>query len=228
VGVTFRGVRRRINEHMSRAVRGGKVHRDCWIRSLILAGLRPIITTIEHGLGDGWQEREMFWIASHPTGALTNHTMGGEGTHGYVPTPELRAKWSAMRRGVPYRLGRRSAMLGQRHSAEALKVIRAASMGRNHTSETKAAIGTGHRGKSLSAAHREKLAARKRGHQHTPEHNAKITAAVTNRKPVECIETGRTFASVTAAARELAVNEASVYQAIRKGCRCKGSHYRLV
>lgn len=158
IGVTFRG-KARLCEHISRAARGGKTHRDCWLRSLIAAGLRPIHGTMERGSGDGWPEREQFWIATHKA-TLTNHTDGGEGSPGYVPTPELRRKWSALRLGVPYAFGRRAAMMG--------------------------------------------------------------------RKPVRCVETGETFASVTEAARHLDVTETSVYQSIRKGCRCRGNHYRLV
>jgi len=51
---------------------------------------------------------------------------------------------------------------------------------------------------------------------------------VTNRKPVFCIEMEQTYPSVTAAAKALGVNEASVNQAIRKGCRCKGNHFRFL
>jgi len=60
------------------------------------------------------------------------------------------------------------------------------------------------------------------------DHRARISATVTNRKPVFCIEMEQTYPSVTAAAKALGVNEASVNQAIRKGCRCKGNHFRFL
>lgn len=228
VGVTFRG-RRRLNEHLSRAVTGrGRTHRDCWLRSLLRLGLRPVLSVLEAGSGEGWQERERYWIALHrPAGDLVNHTDGGEGTPGYVPTLATRAKWSAMRRGVKYRPGRRGAMLGRRHSASARLLIAAASTGRLHTLETRARIALAATERGVPRGTVEASAASRRGVPLTDEHRQKIAATTTNRKPVVCVETGDSFPSITAAARALGVNEASVYQAIRKGCRCKGNHYRL-
>jgi hypothetical protein len=224
VGVTFRG-KSRFREHMSRAVCGGKTHRDCWLRSLIAAGLRPTYATLERGSSDGWPEREQFWIATHRL-TLTNHTDGGEGSPGYVPTPELRRKWSAMRAGVPYAPGRRSAMLGRKHTSGAIEKIRRASFSRKMPESMKAKVSAARKGKPLATEHRAKLAAAHRGKRLSAEHRRKIAAATTGRKPVRCIETGETFASVTDAARTLGVTEASVNQAVRKGCRCKGNHYR--
>lgn len=227
LGITFRG-KRRYNEHLSRAVTGGKTHRDCWIRSLISQGLRPGWTVIEFGTGDSWQNRERDLIAEYRLSAdLVNHTDGGEGSPGYIPSPELRAKWSQMRKGVKYAPGRRSAMLGKRHSFESREKIRESSTGRHHTTESKAKLALAHTGKILSAEHIKKLASAKRGCTLSPEHKAKIAASTTGRKIVVCVETGQHYASVTQAARAMGVNEASVNQAIRKGCRCKGNQLRF-
>ena len=224
VGVTFRG-KARFREHLSRAATGGKTHRDCWIRSLIAAGLRPTYGVLERGSGDGWPKREQFWIAAHkPT--LTNHTNGGEGSPGYVPTQELRRRWSAMRSGVPYAQGRRAAMLGRKHSPEAVEKIRRASTGRIMPATMKTKVSAARKGKPLSTEHRARLAAAHRGNRLSEEHRRKIAASTTNRKPVQCVETGEVFVSVIEAARALGVTEASINQAIRKGCRCKGNHYR--
>lgn len=224
VGVTFRR-KSRLNEHMSRAVRGGKTHRDCWLRSLIAAGLRPVYRELEIGSGDGWPNRERSWIAAYRS-TLTNHTDGGEGTPGYVPTPELRAKWSAMRTGVPYPPGRRSAMLGKEHTPQAIEKIKRASTGRKMPDSMRAGVSAARKGKPLPLAQRQKLAKSHRGKRLSEEHRRKIAAAAVGRKPVECIETGQVFASIAEAARMLGVNEASIYQAIHKGCCCKGNHYR--
>lgn len=228
VGVTFRG-KARFREHLSRAVTGGKTHRDNWIRSLIAINLRPVYLIIETGRGDGWQEAERHWIARYrETSRLTNLTDGGDGSPGYVPALELRAKWRAMRAGVSYPVGRIPGMRGKHHTSEAREKIRQAGMGRKHTAETKIKLSRAHRGKVLTPEHIEKMAAAKRGKRHTPEHNTKIAASTMNRKPVICVETGQMFESITAAARALSVNESSVYQAIRKGCRCRGYHFRLM
>ena len=202
VGVTFRG-NRRLNEHMSRAVTGGRTHRDCWIRSLITLGLRPSLCVLEQGVGDGWQEREKFWIAHHrQTGDLVNHTDGGEGFQGYVPTPELRAKWSEMRKGVPYAPGRVPGMKGKHHTAEAKEKIREAGTGLKRSEETR---------KRMSDA------AKLRGME---------AACASRRKRVVCVETGESFESMIALARLLKVNRSTISQAIRNGSRCKGNHYK--
>lgn len=228
VGVTFRG-KARYNEHLSRAVTGGKTHRDCWIRSLIAAGLRPTYQILEEGQGDGWQAAERRWIAHYrEVSELVNHTDGGDGAPGYVPTPELRERWSKMRAGVPYAPGRVPAMLGKHHTLEAVEKIRATSTGRVMPDSMKQKVSQARKGKPLSAAHRERLSASHRGKTLSEEHKRKIANTTTNRKPVLCVETAQIFPSITAVARELGVTEQSVSQAIRKGCRCKGYHWRLL
>ena len=228
VGVTFRG-RQRYNEHLSRAVTGGRTHRDCWIRSLIAAGVRPSYQVIEQGQGEGWQDAERRWIASYRQNSdLVNHTDGGDGTPGYVPSPETRERWSQMRAGVPYPPGREGGMKGERHTPEARDKIRAASTGRVQKAETREKISKRHTGRKMSEHQKELLAAIHRGKTLTPEHKQKIAASTTNRKLVVCVETGQIYPSVTATAQALSVTEASVYQAIRKNCRCKGCHYRFL
>lgn len=228
VGVTFRG-KKRFNEHMSRATMGGKTHRDNWIRLLISLGSRPVYRVIEQGRGDGWQDAERRWIAHYRQSCdLVNHTDGGDGTPGYVPTPELRQKWSAMRAGVPYPPDRIPAMKGKRHTSEARAKISAAGAGRVQTRNAREKISKARKGKALSTEHKAKLSTSHQGKQLAPDHKQKIARSTTNRKQVLCVETGQVYPSVTAAARELGVAEASVNQAIRKGCRCKGNHFRFL
>jgi hypothetical protein len=227
IGITFRG-RQRYNEHLSRAATGGRTHRDCWVRSLASEGLRPAYSVLEVGNGEGWQERERSWIAKHrEDGRLTNRTDGGEGLPGYVPSPELRRKWSKARRGVPYRPWRKPPMLGRRQSPEAREKIRQAGTGRTHSEATRARLSARRKGRPLPTWQREMLAASHRGKPLTEAHRQKIAATTTNRKPVRCVESGQIFPSITAASRALGVTEASVSQAIRKGCRCKGNHLQL-
>lgn len=227
VGITFRG-KRRLNEHLSRAVNGGKTHRDCWIRSLIASGVRPSYLVIEHGCGDGWQDAERRWITHFRESCdLVNHTDGGDGTPGYIPSPALRKKWSAMRAGVPYQPGRIGAMKGKSHTQESREKIRQAGLGRHHTKESKAKLSEAHKGKQLSEEHKEKLSAIRKGSVLTEEHKQKIAASTIGRKPVVCVETGEIYPSITAAAYALSVSEAAVNQAIRKGCRCQGRHWEF-
>lgn len=228
VGVTFRG-KQRLNEHLSRAVTGGKTHRDCWIRSLITVGLRPLYATVEQGQGEGWQEAERRWIALlRQTCDLVNLTDGGDGAPGYSPTPELREKWSKMRKGVPYPPGRIPAMKGKRHTPEAIEKIRAASMGRMMPDSMRTALSALKAGRPLPASALEASLRVRLGKPLSESHRSKIAATTTNRKPVACVETGETFPSITALSRTLGVTETSVNQAIRKGCRCKGLRYRFL
>lgn len=228
VGVTFRGMRR-LAEHISRTRSGGRCYRECWIRSLLNVGLKPTYQVVQSGCGDGWQEAERSLIAEfRRSHRLVNLTDGGEGLPGYIPTPELRRKWSAMRKGVKYAPGRVPAMKGRSHTPESREKIRIAGMGRKHTTESKAKLSMARKGKNLSPEQIEKLVKAHRGKKLTEEHRHKIAAATTNRKPIISIETGQIFASITEASKILGVNEASVYQSIRKGCRCKGNHFRLV
>lgn len=227
VGVTFRGLQRRFNEQLSRARKGGRTHRDCWIRSLLNKGLSPVQCLLDLGTGD-WRVAEKRWIAFYrASGQLVNHTDGGEGTPGCIPTKETREKWSKIRRGRKYEPGRRSGMLGKHHSPETRAKIAAAGRGRKHTDATKRKLSALRRGRKLSEAQKELLRHYRRGTKLTPEHRAKIAASTTGRKPVECIETGVVYPSITAAARALGVTESSVGQAVRKGVRCKGHHWRL-
>lgn len=228
VGVTFRA-RRRFNEHLSRAIRGGKTYRDCWIRSLVDAGIRPVYQVIEQGQGDGWQDRERFWIAHYRLECkLTNLTDGGDGTPGLSPSEKCRRAASLAHKGIPYPPDRKSAMLGKNHTPEAREKIRAAGTGRKHSDEAKAKLSLAKKGKKPAATTIAASVAARTGKKLTEVHKQKIAATTTNRKAVLVIETGEVFASVTAASRALIVSEASVYQAIRKGCRCKGNHLRFL
>lgn len=225
IGVTFRG-KARFREHMSRAVTGGKTHRDCWIRSLVSMGVRPTYAILEMGRGDGWQDRERHWIALHRVSSdLTNHTDGGDGAPGCIPSPELRLKWSKMRAGVPYSPGRRPGMLGRSHTPEARAKIAVAGKGRKMSKETRAAMAAAAKKRGMSPETIKRSAAARRGRPITQEHRQKIADATADRKPVMCVETGEIFSSITAASQALRVSEASINQAIRKGYRCRGTHW---
>lgn len=227
VGRTFRG-RQRLVEHLSKAKRGGRTYRDCWIKSLLVLGLRPSMTVLQEGFGEGWQDAERDWIAKYrESGRLVNLTDGGEGFPGYVPSAELRQLWSRQRKGVKYPPGRFSGMLGRHHTPEVCEKIRESSFGRRHTQETKSKISSKHMGKTISEEQRRRLRELRLGTSLTEEHKRKIAEATTTRKSVVCLETGSIYPSITAAAKALGVTDTSVNQAIRKGCRCKGNHYRF-
>ncbi len=228
IGVTFRGERTRLREHLCRARTGGRSHRDCWIASLLQRKREPIMAVVERGVGSGWQEAERRWIAEarHSGAQLVNLTDGGDGTPGLLPTAEMRAKWSATRKGRTYKHIRPGGMTGRRHSPEAVNKIRAALFGRPHSPETRAKLAAAHKGKTLTPEHCAKIGDLKRGRKLSDAHKSKIAASTKGRVQVLCVETGETHASVTAVARLLGVSESSIAQAIRKGCRSGGLHWR--
>lgn len=225
VGITFRE-RQRFNEHLSKAKKGGGTHRDCWIRLLLSLEIRPTITILERGFGPGWTIRERHHISVHRvSGNLVNLTDGGEGTPGCIPSEDLRRRWSENRKGKPYQDGRRSGMLGKKHSQEALLKITASSTGRRHGDKAKALLSLARSGKPLSAEHINKLSLAKVGRSLPLEHKRKISLSTRGRVSVRCLENGHLFPSVTAAASAMGVTESSINQAIRKGCRCRGLHW---
>jgi hypothetical protein len=116
-------------------------------------------------------------------------------------------------------------MRGWHHSDETKAKIAAHTAGRRHTEQAKAKIAESAKGRDMSAPMKVSTELRM-GVSLTVEHRAKIAAATTNRKTILCVETGEIYPSITAAAKSLGVSETSVNQAIRKGCRCKGQHYR--
>jgi hypothetical protein len=194
-----------------------------------MAGVRPVYQVIQTGHGDGWQEAERFWIAEHRKNCdLVNLTDGGDGTPGLTISPEIRQKLSESRRGVPYPPGRVPAMLGKHHSPEAKEKIRLAGTGRIKPESARLKLSEMKKGKPLPSATVAASVAARTGKPLSAEHKAKIAATTTNRKPIVCVETDQQYPSITAAAHMLSVSEASIHQAIRKGCRCKGLHFRLL
>lgn len=229
VGVTVCSLKKRFGEHLSKAIHRGRTHRDCWIRSLLTNGHAPIIKEIDQATEMNWQEKERYWIAEYrKTYQLVNHTNGGEGTPGMKWSAEFRRKYSAARKGVPYPPGRKSAMLGKHHTLEAIEKIRQAGIGRKLTKYQIEKMAAAKRGKRLSPEHIAKLVKWHTGKILTQEHRNKIAASTKSRKPVICIETGVSYPSITATAKVLLVNEASINQSIRKGIRCRGCHYRFL
>ena len=225
IGITFRA-RQRMNEHLSKARKGGRTHRDCWIRSLLRAGVAPVWNVMETGIGPGWPDAERLVIAMCKAAGdeLVNHTAGGDGTPGTVPSAETRLKWSQARRGKRYAPGRTRAMLGKRHTANAKAMISAGLVGRPCSLATRRKLSAARKGKPISQAQRDVMSKQRKGHRLSDAWRANIKASITTRVAVRCDATGESWPSVLDAARALGVKGASVNQALRKGCRCKGRY----
>lgn len=116
--------RRRLRRHLDTA-KTGKLHRECWIRSVVQAGGQIQMYVLEEGEGD-WAEAERRWIAHYrEMGArLTNLTDGGEGVSGLVFSEETRQRLRehAIARGCEHllrlareRIGKPGHKLGPEH-----------------------------------------------------------------------------------------------------------------
>lgn len=229
VGVTFRR-KARYREHLSRAITGGKTHRDCWIRSLVAVGIRPQYEVIETGDGNGWQEAERSWIAHYrPLTKLTNLTDGGDGTPGLIPSPELRQKWSQMRAGVPYPPGRVGAMKGRKHSPDAIAKIQSASNGRKMPDSMRQKLSALRRQSPIPAEQRERMNAASRLARQTDEYRMKASEAKAHlSKRIVCVETGEVFPSISATARAMGVSKGAIQFAIKRSTPCKGYTLQLL
>lgn len=95
VGVTRVGVEIRFKNHIAEARAGKQTHKCNWIRSLLSAGMQPLIDVVEPGTAErAWDGSEVAWIRHFRDKGcpLVNGTSGGEGMRA---TPETRAKMSA-------------------------------------------------------------------------------------------------------------------------------------
>ena len=154
---------RRLRAHCASAERT-QSHKGHWLRSLLAAGLRPTMSIVEDGEGDGWQIAERKWIAHYRSAGarLTNATNGGDGALGCIPGAAVRAKMS-------------SAHKGRKQTPESIAKTRAGLLGRKQSPEHLARLSAARKGKPPIAAIAAAAAAN-RGRKQSPEHVAKRTA----------------------------------------------------
>lgn len=183
VGWTTR-LKKRFSTHI-RDARTGTDQTYCgrWKRTLLDAGVSPVLTVIETGTGESWKESEIHWIAHYRslTGArLTNLTEGGDGAIGVVVTEETRAKQSASHKGRKFseetRARMRAASTGRKHSEETKNKCRAAKAGVVLTPEHVANLSASHIGLKKSPEVAEKTAAFWRGRHHSEETRMRLRA----------------------------------------------------
>ena len=178
----------RLRRHIHEANKGNTTHKCCWIASLLHLNLKPILSILEVCEHAVWKEREIYWIAFYrELGAdLTNCKDGGDGIE---PTPEVRAKMSAARKGkVP-------ANKNKRASEETRAKLSAAAKARHERDReyclanvqkmwmAHAEKSRGKPGRKKSDEEKAKISAsligntRTRGHKYTEEQRAKMSEA---------------------------------------------------
>lgn len=152
-----------------------------------------------------WRARERYWIAAlrllNPDCA--NVSDGGDGSPGWVPGAEWRAKRSAGRQGKKHSPETRAkigaaqrgrvkspemraklslANSGRKQPPEAVAKTAAANRGLKRTLETRAKLSAARQGRIYSPEARAKMRAAKMGTKRSPETRAKIGAALKGKK----------------------------------------------
>jgi hypothetical protein len=175
------------------------VTRKC--RRILAAQIEPgIVVLEEHSDGSRLNESERACIAKlRASGvSLTNVTAGGDGTCGWVPSPETRAKMSASLKGRPVSeemRARIAATLRGRKAPPEARANQAAAQNGTHSPQRRAqcaALGRAGRGRTVSDETRSKIALavrslspewraraaeKLRGRKLSPEHVAKLAVA---------------------------------------------------
>ena len=97
LGKTTKTLEKRLSGHMTDKTINRK---SSWIKSLKSQNLKPIIKLIDM-VEDDWEFWEEYWISNIKMLGieLLNHTNGGEGMYGYIPTQETREKLSKAFKG---------------------------------------------------------------------------------------------------------------------------------
>lgn len=124
-GKTVKNPNQRLIEHKSNSPR--HPNRPLCARLIELGDNVHIQVIMVVPCGEDWREAERRWIWRLRSIYLNivNISNGGDGTPGYIPTPETRAKM-------------RAAKLGRPRTPETRAKIAIASAGRKHTAETRA------------------------------------------------------------------------------------------
>lgn len=162
IGQTARSATVRYKDHCRKQTRNN--HRTGWLNQLHSLGFRPIMIIIEECNKFNWAERETYWIKYYRDTLeydLVNTTDGGEGTVGWNPSEETKAKIGQANKG-------RRSFLGKNHTEYSKQLISAANkgqqyrLGKKHTEETKRKIAEKAIGRTgfkmpYNAEHRHKI-----------------------------------------------------------------------
>lgn len=166
-------------EHLTPSSLRAKTHKNAWLRALLKEGLRPEIRLLELVSEERWEEAESRWIAQTPN--LTNLTEGGDGTSGWVPTPEYRAKLSARMTGrvfsEEWKKKLSDSQKGRVFTDEHRARLSAAQRKRTHSEVTRQKMAMAMTGKTLSLDSRKKLSEARKGMVFSAEHRAALSVA---------------------------------------------------
>ncbi len=196
VGKSHRGLHARMSQHLHDARIGKKQYVYNWMRPLLVAGLRPIVCILQVGAGPEWGQAERRWIGimRERGEPLTNLTDGGEGTPGFVPSPQFRDRVRKALMGNKHALGcirsfeTRATLRGINRSPETRAKMSRAQKGRFVSLEARAKMRLAHLGKPISPEQRNKRLGKKNslGCVRSPEFREKLRQANLGKKaPIE-------------------------------------------
>lgn len=172
---------------------------------------------------DQLMEREQYWLDklkpyNREIGYNINQSSIGPDLHGennpmYGVSPQKRMdektyeKWLASRQGE----NASRPMQGKKHTIESREKMRIKALGRKHTEEWKQQHSKDLAGRKMSDIQREHIS------------EAKLRGTSKNDVPVICLDTGVTYRTLSAAAREYGVSKNAIFNAITgKSKTCKG------
>jgi hypothetical protein len=155
-----KGTGYRSTYHLTPSSRKAKTHKNHVINKAIRDGVDVLVEILHEGLSESEAHaKEVELIAFYGRhnfgGCLTNATDGGEGSSGYVATPETRRKLSAVN-------------IGKRHSEQTKAKISAGNRGRKRTDEQRARMSSVK--SKMSAETKAKMSASHTGVKRNADH----------------------------------------------------------
>ncbi len=170
IGQTCLQPQKRLRQHLQPAQLRKHTHKNHWILSILENHQKPSVAILQqlHTLDD-LNAAEDYWINFFKAQGcrLTNDRDGGIGMRN--PSPEVRAKMSAAKKGkIPY-----AATLPK--SAETREKLRQANLGKTHSIEARAKMSRSHKGRPCPNP--EALRASRLGWKASPEQRENMKKA---------------------------------------------------
>ena len=181
-----------MTDHFKPSNLTGRSHKNNVIKKAISEGVKVLAEILHENLTEEHAlEKEVELIAFYGRrvngGCLTNATDGGEGSSGYVATPETRRKLSLSNTGKTHSRETRdkisSANAGRKMPSESVMKTAEANRGRKRTARARMNMSSAQMGRVFSSEHRENLSIAKKGNHLSPDHAKANKFAVWRRNP---------------------------------------------
>lgn len=181
VGKTVQKLHRRLSGHLLDA-RTAQNKRARWIAKLLRLGYLPRIELVQTVPESDWQSAEQYWIGYYRSLGcdLVNGTEGGDG--GNRQTPEVRAKMSAIKKGITPQW-----RVGTTHSEATKQKIGQSNSGKSPSAETRSKMSVSHTGQKRTDEQRSHMGQAWLGRKHTEESKLKMSAAKKGRHNTHCL-----------------------------------------